>query len=135
LDRFAGPDHLALPSLLSVGVIHQHLLQTKQHPKAAIFAEAGNAKEMHDFAMIFGYGCNGVCPYMAYKAICKMNHEGMVEAKAKQEFINDEVMKNYHKAATKGLLKVMSKMGILTLQSYKGAQVFEAIGLTEAVVD
>ena len=133
-DRFAGPDRMALPSLLSVGAVHQHLLRTKQRPKAAIFTEAGDAKEVHDFATLFGYGCDGVCPYMAYEAICKMNSEGMVEAKTKETFSDDEIMQNYRKAAAKGLLKVMSKMGISTLQSYKGAQVFEAVGLAEEVV-
>ena len=134
-DRLAGPDRMALPSLVAVGAVHQHLLKTKQRPKAAIFAEVGDAKEVHDFATIFGYGCDGVCPYVAYEAICKMNQEGLVEAKAKKAFTDDELMENYRKAAGKGLLKVMSKMGISTLQSYKGAQVFEAVGLAEEVVD
>jgi glutamate synthase (NADH) len=134
-DRFAGPDRIALPSLLIVGAVHQHLLRTKQRPKAAIFAEVGDAKEVHDFATLFGFGCDGVCPYMAYEAICKMNDEGMVEAKTKQIFTDYVLMQNYRKAAAKGLLKVMSKMGISTLQSYKGAQVFEAVGLADEVVD
>jgi glutamate synthase (NADH) len=134
-DKFAGPDRMALPSLLAVGAVHHHLIGTKQRPKAAIFAEVGDAKEVHDYATIFGYGCDGVCPYMAYEAICKMNADGMVEAKAKQEFTDEEIIKNYRKAAAKGLLKVMSKMGISTLQSYKGAQVFEAVGLADEVVD
>ena len=126
---------MALPSLLAVGAVHQHLLRTKQRPKAAIFAEAGDVKEVHDYATIFGFGADGVCPYMAYEAICKMNAEGMIEAKAKQEFTDDEVMLNYRKAIAKGIMKVMSKMGISTLQSYKGAQVFEAVGLADEVVD
>lgn len=134
-DRFAGPDRIALPSLLAVGAVHQHLLKTKQRPKAAIFAEVGDAKEVHDFATLFGYGCDGVCPYMAYEALCKMNDEGMVEAKSKEQFTDEEVMMNYRKAAAKGLLKVMSKMGISTLQGYKGAQVFEAVGLADEIVD
>ena len=134
-DRMAGRDRMALPSLIAVGAVHQHLLKTKQRPKAAIFAEVGDAKEVHDFATIFGYGCDGVCPYVAYEALCKMNADGLVEAKAKQEYTDDEIMENYRKAAAKGLLKVMSKMGISTLQSYKGAQVFEAVGLADEVVD
>mgnify|MGYP000588184813 CR=1 FL=1 len=134
-DRFAGPDRVPLPSLLAVGAVHQHLLKTKQRPKAAIFAEVGDVKEVHDFATIFGFGCDGVCPYMAYEALCKMNAEGMMEAKAKREFTDDEIMANYRKAAAKGLLKVMSKMGISTLQSYKAAQIFEAVGLADEVVD
>mmetsp|Transcript_53217 Transcript_53217/g.79483 ORF Transcript_53217/g.79483 Transcript_53217/m.79483 type:complete len:1366 (+) Transcript_53217:107-4204(+) len=134
-DRLAGPDRMALPSLIAVGAVHQHLLRTKQRPKAAIFAEAGDCKEVHDYATIFGYGCDGVCPYVAYEALCKMNHDGLVEAKAKSEFTDDEIIANYRKAAAKGLLKVMSKMGISTLQSYKGAQVFEAVGLSDEIVD
>jgi glutamate synthase (NADH) len=134
-DQLAGPDRMALPSLLAVGAVHQHLLKTKQRPKAAIFAEVGDAKEVHDYATLFGYGCDGVCPYMAYEAICKMNSDGLVEATAKREFTDDELITNYRNAAAKGLLKVMSKMGISTLQSYKGAQVFEAVGLADEIVD
>jgi glutamate synthase (NADPH/NADH) len=134
-DRFAGPDRMALPALCAVGAVHQHLIKTKQRPKAAIFAEAGDAKEVHDFATLFGFGADGVCPYMAYEALCKMNSDGMVEAKAQEQFTDEEVIGNYRNAAAKGLLKVMSKMGISTLQSYKGAQVFEAVGLADEVVD
>lgn len=134
-DKFAGPDRLSLPTLMAVGAAHQHLIKTKQRPKAAIFAEAGDVKEVADFATIFGFGGDGVCPYMAYEALCKLNNEGIIEAKAKEEFSDEQVMKNYRKAISKGLLKVMSKMGISTLQSYKGAQVFEAVGLADEVVD
>jgi len=134
-DRLAGPDRMPLPSLLAVGAVHQHLIQTKQRPKAAILAEVGDAKEVHDYATLAGYGCDGVCPYVAYEAICKMNADGLVEAKAKQQFSDEECISNYRNAAAKGLLKVMSKMGISTLQSYKGAQVFEAVGLAEEIVD
>jgi glutamate synthase domain-containing protein 2 len=134
-DRFAGPDRIGLPSLLAIGAVHQHLIKTKQRPKAAIFAEAGDAKEVHDFATLFGFGADGVCPYMAYEVLCKMNAEGLIESQAKQNFTDEEAMKNYRKAVAKGLLKVMSKMGISTLQSYKGAQVFEAVGLADEVVD
>jgi glutamate synthase domain-containing protein 2 len=134
-DRFAGPDRVALPSLLAIGAVHQHLVKTKQRPKAAVFAEVGDAKEVHDFATIFGFGCDGVCPYMAYEVICKMNNDGNVEAMSKRQFTDEELIRNYRKAIGKGLLKVMSKMGISTLQSYKGAQVFEAVGLAEEVVD
>ena len=126
---------MALPSLLSVGAVHHHLIGTKQRPKAAIFAEVGDAKEVHDYATVFGYGCDGVCPYMAYESLCKMNEEGLVEAIAKEELSNDTLIKNYRQAAAKGIMKVMSKMGISTLQSYKGAQVFEAVGLADEVVD
>jgi len=134
-DKFAGPDRVALPSLLAIGAVHHHLIGTKQRPKSAIFAEVGDAKEVHDYATLFGYGCDGVCPYMAYEALSKMNIDGMVEATAKKEISDESLYKNYRNAAGKGLLKVMSKMGISTLQSYKGAQVFEAVGLADEVVD
>lgn len=134
-DRLAGPDRIALPSLIAVGAVHQHLLKTQQRPKAAVFAEAGDAKEVHDLATLVGYGCDGVLPYVAYEALCKMNAEGLIEAKAGSPMTDDEIIYNYRKAAAKGLLKVMSKMGISTLQSYKGAQVFEAVGLADEVVD
>ncbi|KAL7521141.1 hypothetical protein ACHAWX_005844 [Stephanocyclus meneghinianus] len=110
-DRLAGPDRMALPSLIAVGAVHQHLLRTKQRPKAAIFAEAGDCKEVHDFATIFGYGCDGVCPYMAYEALCKMNHDGLVEAKSKKEHTDEEIMRNYRKAVAKGLLKLHYRDG------------------------
>ncbi|GMH87718.1 hypothetical protein TrST_g3101 [Triparma strigata] len=134
-DKLAGPDRIPIPSLLSVGAVHQHLLSTKQRPKGAIFAESGDAREVHDFATLFGFGCDGVCPYVAYEALCKMNSDGLVAAKAKQEYSDDDMIAAYRKSASKGLLKVMSKMGISTLQSYKGAQVFEAVGLSEEIVD
>jgi glutamate synthase domain-containing protein 2 len=126
---------MALPSLVAVGAVHQHLLKTQQRPKAAIFAEAGDAKEVSDFATLAGYGCDGVCPYIAYEAISKMNADGLIEAKSGREFTDEEAISNYRNAAAKGLLKVMSKMGISTLQSYKGAQVFEAVGLADEIVD
>jgi len=134
-DRLAGPGRLPIPSLLAVGAVHQHLLQTQQRPKGALFCEAGDAREVHDFATLLGYGADGVCPYVAYEALAKMNAEGQILARAKQEYTEDELFKAYRNSAAKGLLKVMSKMGISTLQSYKGAQVFEVLGLAEDVVD
>ena len=134
-DRLAGPYRMALPSLLAVGSVHQHLLATKQRPKGAIFAEAGDIREVHDFATMFGFGCDGVCPYVAYEALSKMNADGLILAKTKQEYTDAEMFATYRNSACKGMLKVMSKMGISTLQSYKGAQVFEAVGLAEEIVD
>jgi len=134
-DKMAGPGRLPIPSLLAVGAVHQHLLSTKQRPKAAIFVECGDAREVHDFALLLGYGCDAVCPYVAYEALARMNYDGEIEKRSKQTFDDEELFYSYRKSAAKGLLKVMSKMGISTLQSYKGAQVFEAIGLAEDVVD
>ncbi|OQR97360.1 ferredoxin-dependent glutamate synthase [Achlya hypogyna] len=133
-DMRAGEGRLPIPSLLVVGAVHQHLLQTQQRTSVALFVEAGDAKEVHDFATLLGYGADGVCPYMAYEALAYMKDEGLLKAYAKREISNDELQLNYQTAIGKGLLKVMSKMGISTLQSYKGAQVFEAVGLGPDVI-
>lgn len=134
-DRMAGPDRIPIPSLLAVGAVHQHLLKTKQRPRAALFVESGDAREVHDFATLLGFGADGVSPYLAYEALARMNHDGIIKLRSNLEFTNDELFYAYRKAAAKGILKVMSKMGISTLQSYKGAQVFEALGLDEDVMD
>jgi len=133
-DRLAGPGRLAVPSLLAVGAVHQYLLKTQQRTKVALFAEVGDAREVHDFTTLLGFGVDGICPYMAYEALLKMNADGLVTARCKVEMEDKDLIKNYRKAAAKGILKVMSKMGISTLQSYKGAQVFEAVGLNQEVV-
>eukprot|EP00597_Dinobryon_sp_UTEXLB2267_P000998 CAMPEP_0170065230 /NCGR_PEP_ID=MMETSP0019_2-20121128/5392_1 /TAXON_ID=98059 /ORGANISM="Dinobryon sp., Strain UTEXLB2267" /LENGTH=1506 /DNA_ID=CAMNT_0010272041 /DNA_START=174 /DNA_END=4697 /DNA_ORIENTATION=- len=134
-DKLAGPDRLPIPSLLALGAVHQHLLKTKQRPKAAIFVECGDAREVHDFAVLLGFGADGVCPYLAYEVLARMNSNGTVYSRSNQSFTDAELFYSYRKAAAKGLLKVMSKMGISTLQSYKGAQVFEALGLDDDVME
>lgn len=134
-DRLAGPDRYPIPSLMALGAVHQHLLQTRQRPKVGLFLECGDAREVHDMATLLGFGADGICPYVAYEALFKMNADGQVRARANQEFTDDELVYSYRKALAKGILKVMSKMGISTLQSYKGAQVFEAVGLADDVVD
>ena len=134
-DRMAGPDRLPIPSLLAVGAVNQHLLKTQQRPKAAIFLEAGDAREVHDFSTLLGFGADGICPYLVYEIFAKMNSEGVITARSGLEFTNEELYYHYRKAVAKGILKVMSKMGISTLQSYKGAQVFEALGLDDEVMD
>ena len=134
-DRLAGPDRLPIPSLLAVGAVHQHLLATKQRTRAALFSEAGDAKEVHDMALMVGFGADGVCPWVAYDAFSRMNEDGLVRAKAGFDIDDADVRYSYRKSLAKGMLKVMSKMGISTLQSYKGAQVFEAVGLDDEVMD
>ncbi|CAM9488644.1 unnamed protein product [Chrysoparadoxa australica] len=134
-DRLAGPDSLPVPSLLAAGAVHQHLLQTQQRLKGAIMMESGDAREVHDMATLIGFGADGVCPYLGYEALAKMNDDGLIEAKARQSFADEELFTTYRKSLSKGILKVMSKMGISTLQSYKGAQVFEAVGLADDIVD
>ncbi len=134
-DKMAGPDRMPVPSLLALGAVHQHLLSSKQRLRTAIFVEAGDASLVHDMATLLGFGADGICPWVAYEAIAKMNNDGLMEAKAKQSFSDLELFRTYRKSLSKGILKVMSKMGISTLQSYKGAQVFEAVGLADEIVD
>ena len=83
-DKLSGPERMPIPSLLAVGVVHQHLLKTKQRPKGAIFCESGDAREVHDFATLFGYGCDGVCPYVAYEGMSKMNEDGLIERRVSE---------------------------------------------------
>lgn len=86
----AGPERLPIPSLLVAGAVHQHLIKTKQRPKAALFVECGDAREVHDFSTLLGYGVDGVCPYLAYESLSKMNFEGVVTANSNQ-VLSDEV--------------------------------------------
>ncbi|KAJ1445924.1 hypothetical protein M885DRAFT_502385 [Pelagophyceae sp. CCMP2097] len=141
-DALAGPERLPIPSLLAVGAVHQHLLRTTQRGRAALFVDSGDAREVHDMALMVGYGADGVCPRVAFEAISKLRADGLIAAKLRNVISSpDEVPSDaqlvyaYRKALAKGLLKVMSKMGISTLQSYKGAQIFEAVGLHASVVD
>eukprot|EP01035_Chromulina_nebulosa_P019726 gene19726-25654_t len=134
-DKMAGPDRIPIPSLLVVGAVHQHLIKTKQRPRAAIFLECGDAREVHDFSTLLGFGVDGVCPYLAYETLAKMNFDGVIKTRSGRDFTDEELYYTYRKSAAKGILKVMSKMGISTLQSYKGAQVFEAIGLDDEVME
>lgn len=134
-DKIAGVGRYPVPSLLAVGAVHQHLLRTQQRTSVALFTECGDAKEVHDFCTLLGFGADGINPYMAEEALKKMNEEGLLRAHAKVDFKNEEVFEKYKAAVGKGILKVMSKMGISTLQSYKGAQVFEAVGLGDDIIN
>jgi hypothetical protein len=87
------------------------------------------------FLSRLGYGADGICPYVAYEALAKMSDDGQIYARAKQDYVDEELFFAYRKSAAKGLLKVFSKIGICTLQSYKGAQIFETVGLAENIVD
>jgi glutamate synthase (NADPH/NADH) len=106
-DRMASSDRIPIPSLLAVGSIHQHLLMTKQRPKAAIFIECGDAKEVHDFATLLGFGADGICPYLAYECLAHMNSSGIVKSRANADYSNDELFYSYRKAIAKGILKGM----------------------------
>jgi len=122
-DRGVDENNIALPALLATSAVHQHLVRKNIRSQVALVIESAEPREVHHFALLFGYGADCVNPYLAYEAI-----EYLIDEKEiKLEKI--EALKNFNKALTDGILKILSKMGISTLRSYRGAQIFEAIGL------
>src|SRR5690606_16411689 len=115
-------DRLAVSALLACGAVHHHLVSRAKRTRIGILVETGEAREVHHHCLLVGYGADGINPYLAFEALWKAREEG---------FIDDEtgIVASYRKGVAKGMLKVMAKMGISTLQSYKGAQIFEALGL------
>lgn len=130
-DRKISEEHAPIPSLLSLGAVHQFLVEKRIRTQAGLVLEAGDVWEVHHYATIIGYGASAVNPYMALETIHSMNKQGMFY----KPLTDEEAYANYQKAVGSGLLKVMSKMGISTLQSYQSAQIFEALGLGSDVVE
>jgi len=128
-DRNIDKDYAAIPSLLAVSAVHHHLIKKQKRMQVGIIVETGEPREVHHFALLLGYGASVINPYMAFAAIDYLIRDGKIGLEYK------EARKNYIKSVDKGLLKVMSKMGISTLRSYHGARIFEAIGLTNSLID
>jgi glutamate synthase domain-containing protein 2/glutamate synthase domain-containing protein 1/glutamate synthase domain-containing protein 3 len=128
-DRAHNEKMAPIPSLLSVASVHHHLMRVGTRNKCGLVVESGEPREVHHFALLMGYGASAVNPYLAYEALDHLIEQGTLKLPI------DKAIYNYKKAVGKGLLKVMSKMGISTLQSYQGAQIFEAIGLKRDFVD
>jgi len=124
-DRNVSEEMAPIPSLLAVSAVHHHLIQAKKRMQIGIIVETAEAREITHFALLLGYGASAVNPYLAFAAIDYMVDSGQITLD------DDEAQHNYIKAIDKGLLKIFSKMGISTLRSYQGAQIFEAIGLSE----
>jgi glutamate synthase (ferredoxin) len=131
-DRKAGPQRAIIPAALAVGGVHYHLIREGLRMNASLVMESGEARETHHFAVLIGYGANAVNPYLALDAAREAVQRGRIRDKTVDE---NTVVKNYIKASEKGLLKIMSKIGIATADSYCGAQVFEAVGLHPDVVE
>ena len=129
-DRDCDPDHAPIPALLLTSAVHQHLVRTGQRTQVGLVVETGEAREVHHIALLIGYGAAAVNPYLAFESI-----EDLVASGAIRGVDADTAIHNYIKALSKGVLKVMSKMGISTISSYTGAQVFEALGLAQPLVD
>lgn len=129
-DRGIDKNHAPIPSLLAVAGLHHHLIRQGTRTRVGLVLESGEPREVHHYALLLGYGCGAINPYLAFATLGSMIEEGLLVGVDHQT-----ACKNYIKAATKGVIKVASKIGISTLQSYRGAQIFEAIGLNRSVVD
>ena len=130
-DRKMDAGRVPVSSLLATGMVHHHLVRNKWRAQAALVVETAEAREVHHMCVLVGYGADAICPYLAMECILKLNREGLVRKK----MTKDQLIGNYKHSCDGGILKVMSKMGISTLQSYKGAQIFEALGIDDSVVD
>ncbi len=131
-DRNADTVDAPIPSLLLTAAVHHHLVRTKQRTMAGLIVESGDAREVHHMALLIGYGAGAINPYLAFESIEDLIAEGM---HGMGDLDPHQAIRNYIKAANKGVLKVMSKMGVSTVASYTGAQIFEAIGLGSDLVD
>jgi glutamate synthase (NADH) len=130
-DSNVSSDRVPLSAIICLGAVHHHLVRNKQRSKIALVVETGEAREVHHFCVLLGYGADAICPYLGFESVLKLNRDNLL---AKQ-LPADKIVCNYIKAANDGIRKVMSKMGISTLQSYKGAQVFEALGIDASVIN
>ena len=129
-DRGVNREFAAVPSLLAVSGLHHYLIREGLRTRISMVLETGDAREVHHFSLLIGYGCSAVNPYMAFETMDGMIGDGLLT-----NVDHKLACKNYVKASTKGVVKVMSKMGISCVQSYHGAQVFEAVGLRQDVID
>ena len=130
-DRGVDDEYVPIPSLLALSAVHNHLIREETRNQVALIVESGEPREVMHFALLLGYGASAVNPYLAIETLEEMHQNGAFPP----EYSFDKVLKNYMKAVDKGLLKTFSKMGISTLQSYQGAQIFEAIGLNRSLVE
>ena len=129
-DRGLDKDHVPIPALLAVSGLHHHLIREGARTKVGIALESGESREVHHFCLLVGYGVQAINPYMAFESLADMIQEGQLT-----DIAYYDAVKGYIKSATKGVIKVMAKMGISTIKSYRGAQIFEAIGIKQEVVD
>lgn len=129
-DRGVSAEQAPIPALLAVSGLHHHLIREGTRTRVGLVLESGEPREVHHFALLIGYGCGAINPYLAFESIDAMIAQGLLP---NVEYAT--ACKNYIKAVTKGVVKIGSKIGISTIQSYRGAQIFEAIGLNRAVID
>ncbi|MDE0740890.1 MAG: glutamate synthase large subunit, partial [Planctomycetota bacterium] len=130
-DRAVGPDRVPASSLLACGAVHQHLVKQAKRTRIGIILETAEGREVHHHCLLIGYGADAINPYLAFEALRKCSDDGLFP----DSYTDDKIVEGYRKGVAKGMLKVMAKMGISTLQSYKGAQIFEAIGIRDEVIE
>ena len=128
-DKGVNENKAAIPALLACAGLHHHLIEKGTRMNVSIILESGEPREVHHFAVLLGYGVNAINPYLVYKTLEDMSEKGYISKE------KDEAVKTYIDAVTHGIVKIMSKMGISTIQSYQGAQIFEALGISESVVN
>lgn len=129
-DREFDQEHAPIPALLAVAGLHHHLIRSGNRTKVGLVLESGEPRETHHFCLLLGYGVDAINPYMAYESLADLIREGKLK-----EMTFERAVKGYNKAVVKGIVKVMAKMGISTIKSYRGAQIFEALGIGKKVVD
>ncbi|KAL9412460.1 hypothetical protein AB3S75_045983 [Citrus x aurantiifolia] len=135
-DRAFSSKRVAVSSLLAVGAVHHHLVKNLERTRIGLIVESAEPREVHHFCTLVGFGADAICPYLAIEAIWRLQVDGKIPPKASGEFHSkDELVKKYFKASNYGMMKVLAKMGISTLASYKGAQIFEALGLSSEVIE
>ncbi|CAK0772716.1 glutamate synthase subunit GltB [Gammaproteobacteria bacterium] len=129
-DRGVDSRHAAIPSLLAVSAVHHHLIRNGERSRCGLIIQTGEAREVHHFALLLGFGASAINPYLAFASIEEMRQKGLLG-----DLNAEKARYNFIKAVDKGLLKIISKMGISTIQSYIGSQIFEAVGLNPDLVD
>ena len=129
-DKDVNAELAPIPMLLAIGAVHHHLISEGKRMQVSLIAEAGDPREEHHYAVLLGYGADAVNPYLAFSTIVQLAENGEFE-----ELTTEQAIKNYKEAVEKGILKIMAKMGISTVSSYRGAQIFEAIGINASVID
>lgn len=134
-DRATSPERVPIPALLSTGTIHHHLNRIRKRMRASLVIETGEARDVHQIACLFGFGATAVVPYLGYATVRQLVAADEGKGKLGEGMTPQKAMSNYRKALEKGLLKIMSKMGISVLNSYQGAQTYEVIGIGSEVVD
>ncbi|XP_076444401.1 uncharacterized protein LOC143282637 [Babylonia areolata] len=130
-DRKAGHAWVPVSSLVAVGAVHHHLIDKKLRMKVGLIVETGEAREVHHMCLLLGYGADAICPFLVLQMVRRLRDKGLLDP----PLSNEEIYMNYRAACARGISKVMAKMGISTLHSYKGAQIFEAVGLSQEVID